>query len=143
MTKQPGLSSPVPPPLPLSCTLVALGGAFGTAIRFGIASVISTDDGADAIPFGIFTVNLIGAFLMGFLVAVLAKVEAKHAHKWRLFLATGMLGGFTTYSALAVDSATLMMRGNIVLAFLYSFGTVILGVLVCWLGVFIGNKAAQ
>ena len=74
---------------------VFCGGALGTMAR---AIVIP-----DAQPIGVFVVNLVGAFLLGVVVGALLRIATSHrAARWRLFLGTGLLGGFTTYSAFAV-----------------------------------------
>ncbi|OUM40314.1 CrcB family protein [Arthrobacter sedimenti] len=87
--------------------LVFLGGVSGTLARSGIAAALPTPAG---LPLGIFLINIAGAFGLGLLLEALARRGADHGRRraLRLLLGTGFLGGFTTYSALAVDSALLL-----------------------------------
>jgi CrcB protein len=74
-------------------------------------------------PWGTLTVNFIGSFLMGVVVVVLA---SKLDNRFAPLLMTGLLGGFTTYSAFSLDAITLYERGQFGLAALYVFGTLVL-----------------
>ena len=77
--------------------------------------------------------NVLGSFLMGVLIELLArKVDASAA--WRLFLATGFLGGFTTFSSFSLDTALLIERGSMGLAFLYVAGSVLIGIVALFAG---------
>jgi fluoride exporter len=104
---------------------VALGGALGSVARYAAQSAVLTRLGA-GFPFGTLAVNLVGAALMGLLAGVLAGRVTPTA----LFLGTGVLGGFTTYSAFNQEVINLAMRGEVGKAALYVGGTV-LGALVC------------
>lgn len=82
--------------------LVALGGALGTAARAALSLLFSDPVG----PFLVPVVNLVGAFALGVLTGVLAReADPRRTRGIRHFLGMGVLGGFTTYSALAVESA--------------------------------------
>ncbi|MGP3533384.1 fluoride efflux transporter FluC [Microbacterium sp. RD1] len=82
--------------------LVVLGGALGTAARAGLAVVFDVPLGVLVVPL----VNVCGAFALGVLTGVLLRrAETPASRSLRMFLGTGVLGGFTTYSALAVESA--------------------------------------
>lgn len=82
--------------------LVALGGALGTAARAALTLVLDESLG----PFLVPLVNLVGAFLLGLVTgALLRRADSARARALRMFAGTGVLGGFTTYSALAVESA--------------------------------------
>ena len=76
-----------------------MGGFFGTAARLAVTLVVG--DAA-----GLMVVNLVGAFLLGLLTAVLARSTSARNRRIHLLLGTGALGGFTTYSALAVSATT-------------------------------------
>jgi CrcB protein len=89
--------------------LVAAGGAVGAAGRFLISGWMTRHAGAD-FPWGTLTVNLLGSFLAGFLLAWLEGRGAS-ALLWRAFLMVGVLGGLTTFSALMVE-LWLLQRGN-------------------------------
>jgi CrcB protein len=89
--------------------LVLLGGAIGTAGREGLHLLLPAEGG---IPWSVFLVNIVGAALLGALLAHLAAVEPEtpRRREVRLFVGTGILGGFTTYSALATD--TVLLAGS-------------------------------
>lgn len=91
--------------------LVALGGAAGTTARYLLGETISDVAG---MPFGIFAINLTGAFLLGWLIEALARYgpDTGRRRDLRLLLGTGVIGGFTTYSALAADTAVLLRDGT-------------------------------
>lgn len=101
---------------------VALGGAIGASGRYltGVAAVRIMGHG---FPWGTLAVNVAGSFLMGVLVVVLAHAGGTRAAP---FLMTGILGGFTTFSAFSLDAITLYERGQIGLAGAYVAGSVVL-----------------
>jgi CrcB protein len=101
---------------------VALGGAIGASARYltGIAMVRLLGRG---FPWGTMTVNFIGSFLMGALVVILAE---KSGNRFAPLLMTGVLGGFTTFSAFSLDAISLYERGQFGLAAFYIFGTLVL-----------------
>ncbi|WP_111719678.1 CrcB family protein [Homoserinimonas sp. OAct 916] len=113
--------------------LVALGGILGTAGREALGLMIPA---AGPVPVAIATINVIGAFLLAFLLGRLARRSAGDvtAHRLRLAVGTGALGGFTTYSAFATDTVLLIVGDNVGLGLAYAFGTLILGVLATWAG---------
>lgn len=78
-----------------------------------------------AVPAGTLIVNVLGCFLMGLLAALLAEGPGA-GQPWRLFLATGVLGGFTTFSAFSLDALTLWQRGQAGAAALYVAASVLL-----------------
>ncbi|MET0297820.1 MAG: CrcB family protein, partial [Microbacterium sp.] len=103
--------------------LVFVGGMLGTAAREAV--VLLTPD--SVVPWGILGVNLSGAFLLGLLVrGIEARRETPPRRDVRLFVGTGVLGGFTTYSALATD-AVLLLETNPVAGAAYALGSVIAG----------------
>lgn len=114
--------------------LVLGGGAVGTAAREALSLAVPRIDG---IPVAILGVNLVGAFLLGLLLEALVHRGPDHGRRRivRLLLGTGVMGGFTTYSALAADTALLMVDGSAVSAALYGLATVLLGALATWLGI--------
>ncbi|WP_174843176.1 CrcB family protein [Cryobacterium luteum] len=114
--------------------LVFVGGTAGTALREGLGLLLPAGTGLPLITLGI---NLVGALLLGLLLEALVRrgADAAGRRRLRLLLGTGLLGGFTTYSALASDSALLLQGGEIQRAVAYALGTVLLGGLATWLGV--------
>ena len=116
---------------------VLLGGAVGTGLREGLALAMPADGG---VPWSVLIVNLAGAFILGFLLTALAarKPETPGLRDFRLFAGTGMMGGLTTYSSLATDTATLY-ETDAVVATLYGLGSVIVGFLAAFLGVILAG----
>ncbi|WP_084541223.1 fluoride efflux transporter FluC [Nocardioides alkalitolerans] len=105
--------------------LVVLGGTLGTGLRHGLDLALPPVDG---VPLTIAAINVAGAFLLGLLLETVARrgPEDDRAQRVRLLLGTGVLGGFTTYSALAVDTA-LLLDDRPLVGLGYAAGTLVLG----------------
>jgi CrcB protein len=101
---------------------VALGGAIGAALRY-LTNVGAMRLLGPGFPVATLVVNVAGSFLMGVLVVVLARKGGNHLAP---FLMTGILGGFTTFSAFSLDALTLWDRGQTLTAFTYVAASVIL-----------------
>ena len=101
---------------------VALGGALGASLRY-LTNVAAMRAFGPGFPVATVLVNVLGSFLMGVLVVALAE---KGGMRFAPLLMTGMLGGFTTFSAFSLDAVTLYERGQIALAGGYVLGSVIL-----------------
>lgn len=109
--------------------LVACGGAFGSAARYGVSLLALRYFGA-RLPLGTLFVNVTGCFLIGLLMTWLERSQPAHAVEWRLVLAVGFLGGFTTFSTFALESYTLGAgRGDWWISTGYLAGSVVLGLL--------------
>ena len=104
---------------------VILGGMAGVAAREGLVLAFPYDD----VPWIIGAINIGGAFLLGFLLGLLARLgpDTGGRRVLRLFAGTGMLGGFTTYSALATDAASLTSDGLPLAGLGYALVSVIVG----------------
>lgn len=113
---------------PLRVVLVAVGGMIGTAGRMAIGLIVP-DAG---LPWAVLLANVVGALLIGILTARLPSPEM------RVLLGTGMLGGFTTYSALTVGAVTLWQSAPL-LAAGYAVGSVLLGIGAAALGLRLGR----
>ena len=117
--------------------LVAAGGGAGTGLRYVITMVVPAWAGVPVATFGI---NIVGALLLGVLLELLAKhgLDIGWTRRVRLGVGTGVLGGFTTYSALAVETATLAAThpGR---AIAYGLGTVIIGGMASITGIWIAR----
>ncbi|MCI6574797.1 MAG: CrcB family protein [Actinomycetaceae bacterium] len=124
----------------LNALLVFCGGLCGTLARFGIVQAIPTH--AAPFPLAVGLANISGAFLLGMLVAVLERAvpDACRRARWRAFAGTGFLGGFTTYSALVVDSMLLSQMGHPVIATWYCTLSVLIGVFAARAGLSIGKR---
>jgi CrcB protein len=112
--------------------IVALGSALGGVCRHGV-NVVSTKVLGVHFPYGTMAVNVVGSFLMGMLAAYFA-IKAEASPSWRLFLTTGVMGGFTTFSAYSLDTALLYERGQFGLALGYGFGSVMISIAAVFAG---------
>jgi fluoride exporter len=97
--------------------IVFLGGGIGAALRHCV-NLIAARLAGTAFPYGTMTVNVVGSLVMGLIAAYFA-FRGDASQHWRLFLTTGILGGFTTFSAFSLDVALLYERGELGLAALY------------------------
>ncbi len=115
--------------------VVALGGAIGAASRH-LVNIFILKFTVTSFPWGTFAVNVIGCFLMGIIVELLV-LRGSTSQELRLFLATGVLGGFTTFSAFSLDTALLLEREEMLLTALYVLGSVSLSIGALFLGLMI------
>jgi fluoride exporter len=116
--------------------LLAIGtGSFiGGASRYLLSLFIQTRF-PSSFPFGTFSVNLIGCFLIGLVFGLSEKGNV--SPEWRLFLATGILGGFTTFSAFSLESINLMRSGQLSYAFAYIASSILLGLVATFTGIYL------
>ena len=119
----------------------ALGGAIGASLRYGVNLASMSMFGA-AFPWGTLFVNVAGSFIMGVLVALMADVW-QVSQQMRVFLLTGILGGFTTFSAFSLDFATLYERKEFGLALAYAGGTVMLSLVAIFAGMWLAKAVIQ
>ena len=106
--------------------LVFVGGCLGVLARALLSDHVG---GATNFLTATFAINITGAFALSILIEALALrgSDVGRRRAMRLFLGTGLLGGFTTYSALAVQTDVLLRHGHVGLALVYALGTVVLG----------------
>ena len=121
--------------------MAAAGGAVGAALRH-LTNVLCGHLFGAAFPWGTFAVNVLGSFLMGLLIAMLA-LRWSAPLEVRTFLATGVLGGFTTFSAFSMDFAALIERKAYLAAAGYAGGTIILCFAAVFAGLVIGRALFQ
>jgi fluoride exporter len=107
--------------------IVFLGGGFGAALRHGINLGLARLLGG-GFPYATFFINVTGSFAMGVIAAWFA-FKGDASQHWRLFLTTGILGGYTTFSTFSLDTALLYERGQFGLAAVYVIGSVVLGLI--------------
>jgi CrcB protein len=107
--------------------LVAAGGAVGAAMRH-LVNIGALRWLGPGFPWGTLSVNVAGSLAMGLLAGWLARRVGGSSNELRLLLATGVLGGFTTFSAFSLDVATLWDRGDAGLAATYAAVSVLLSV---------------
>lgn len=117
--------------------VVAVGGGLGAAARYGLAQALPTLPGH--LPWGTFTANVAGCFLIGVLMVLATEVWVAH-RLVRPFLGVGFLGGFTTFSTYAVEVRGLLQPATIGLAFGYLVGTLVCALLAVTAGVWLTRK---
>jgi fluoride exporter len=106
--------------------LVFFGGGLGAMLRHFVNLTCARSFGT-AFPWGTFIINITGSTVMGLIAGYLA-FKGEASQPWRLFIMTGILGGYTTFSAFSLDAALLYERGNLGLAALYVLGSVVLSI---------------
>ncbi len=110
----------------MNYVLVFIGGGLGSSLRHTLNVVCARAFGT-AFPYHTFIINITGSIVMGLIAGYLA-FKGAASQPWRLFLMTGVLGGYTTFSAFSLDTATLVERGEAGLALLYVLGSVALSI---------------
>lgn len=115
--------------------IVFLGAGIGGSLRHGV-NVLAPRLFGTALPFGTMFVNLAGSLAMGLIVGYLA-YRGEATQMPRLFLTTGILGGFTTFSAFSLDVAVLLERGDLASAALYGGLSVVGSVLALFVGLWL------
>lgn len=111
---------------------VAAGGAFGSLCRYLMMGWIGRFAGKD-FPFATLAVNVLGSFLLGVLIGMIATYLPR-SRELHALLAIGALGGFTTFSTFAMDAYMLMERGEILSAIAYTVSSVLMGVSAFFIG---------
>jgi len=122
-----------------SFLLVATGGAIGASLRHG-AGLLSVRHLPATWPWATFSVNLIGGLAMGLVAGWFAFKGAEGGQDLRLFLATGVLGGFTTFSAFSLETLTMLRAGEAGKAAAYAGLSVVLSVAALALGLWIARR---
>jgi CrcB protein len=122
-------------PVALGYWLVFLGGGIGAALRHGVNRFTFAIWGA-TFPVGTMIVNVAGSLVMGLMIGIFASMPSV-SQPTRLFLTTGLLGGFTTFSAFSLDALTLYERGQVGLALGYVIGSVVLSLAAIAAGFFL------
>ncbi|CAN7551172.1 fluoride efflux transporter CrcB [Rhizobium sp. LjRoot98] len=112
--------------------LVAAGGALGSVLRY-LVGLWTLRSFGPSFPWGTLTVNITGSFLIGVFAEVIARKFGASA-EMRVFLITGILGGYTTFSAFSLDAITLFERGEPVTALIYVASSVLLSALAVFAG---------
>ncbi|MDW5313973.1 fluoride efflux transporter CrcB [Rhizobium sp. PL01] len=112
--------------------LVAAGGALGSVLRY-LVGLWTLRSFGPSFPWGTLTVNITGSFLIGVFAEMIARKFGASA-EMRLFLITGILGGYTTFSAFSLDAITLFERGEPVTALIYVASSVLLSAVAVFAG---------
>jgi len=113
--------------------IVGSGGFIGTALRY-LVQVNVEKFLASSFPLGTFLVNVAGSFVIGIIYALAEKGNLMNP-EWRIFLAIGICGGFTTFSTFAMDNLNLMKDNSLWQLLLYTGGSLFLGIAAVYLGI--------
>lgn len=108
--------------------IVGAGGAIGSMLRYA-GNVLYSHK---SFPVTTFCINIIGSFVIGIVIGY--SIKNQPSVNWKLFLATGICGGFTTFSAFSFENLVLLQNGKILTSLLYIAGSVVLGIAAAWLG---------
>jgi CrcB protein len=123
----------------MSFLIVFIGAGIGGSIRHGVNLLAARLVGV-SFPYGTISINIVGSLLMGLCAAYFAFRGEGASQPWRLFLTTGILGGFTTFSTFSLDVAVLWERGDVIGALLYVLGSVILSILALFLALWLARS---
>jgi len=114
--------------------IVFLGGGVGSSLRFVLSKWLN--ENSHHLPFGTFTVNILGSLLIGILIGLAARNNLL-TNNQSLLLVTGFCGGFTTFSAFAFENYSFLKSGDVSSFLLYTLGSVVLGIIAVFLGFFL------
>ena len=117
-----------------SFLLVFLGGGLGSGLRYIIT--ITINQYSKVLPFGTFTVNMLGCLLIGMILGYAQKENTLSSNQ-TILLVTGFSGGFTTFSAFANENLELIKNGEIFNLSLYTIGSVLIGILAVFTGYYL------
>ena len=120
-----------------SFLLVFLGGGLGSCLRYLVT--ITMNQYSKVLPFGTFTVNMLGCLLIGLILGYAQKENTLTSNQ-TLLLATGFCGGFTTFSAFANENLELIKNGEIFNFSVYTIGSILVGVLAVFIGFYLTNR---
>lgn len=116
--------------------IVFLGAGIGGAARYASGLLLMRIATLTMFPVATFTVNIIGSLLMGLFIGFFAMRNGV-PDGWKLFLTTGIMGGFTTFSAFSLETVLLIERGDFTIAMLYVLSSVIIGVTALLAGLYL------
>lgn len=111
---------------------IGIGSFIGGVFRYLLSQFIHAKY-VHAIPFGTLSVNIIGSFLIGIVFGLAEK--GNFSNEWRLFLATGVIGGFTTFSSFSYETVALMRDDNFGYSFIYISASILLSLFATFVGI--------
>lgn len=117
--------------------IVGTGGLIGTVMRYLVQVHIEKLMGS-TFPLGTFLINILGSFIIGVVYGLVDKGNIM-GPEWRLFLAVGLCGGFTTFSTFSADTLNLIKDNSFVQMLLYTGGSVLFGLLAVYFGIILAR----
>ncbi|WP_312406976.1 fluoride efflux transporter CrcB [Rhizobium sp.] len=117
--------------------LAALGGAIGSVLRY-LVGVFSVRWFGPSFPWGTLAVNIVGSFIIGLSVEMIAR-RFNASMELRVFIVTGIIGGFTTWSSFSLDTMVLFERGAITAAAAYVIGSLVVSFAAVFAGLALGR----
>ena len=111
---------------------IAIGGALGALARYWLNAFVATRWPTN-FPLGTFIINITGSFVIGFFLTFATVRYDLHPH-WRLFIAVGFLGAYTTFSTFEYETLKLIEEGHLPTALFYVLSSVIVGLIAVWAG---------
>ncbi|MDA8850220.1 fluoride efflux transporter CrcB [Flavobacteriaceae bacterium] len=117
--------------------LVFVGGGVGSALRYVVGTFLKTV--SSGFPWGTFSVNVIGSLLIGIFMGIFLK-NSSFSENQTLLLITGFCGGFTTFSAFAYENQVFLKEGDLTNFFIYTLGSIGVGIMAVFLGLFISKS---
>jgi CrcB protein len=120
--------------------IIFIGGGLGSLLRFLVGKWLNGPSVSD-FPYGTFVVNITGAFLIGFFVFYFTDGRFGLASlPWRLFLVTGLCGGYTTFSAFSIENVNFITNNQVFTFLTYTFGSLLLGFLATYSGILLAKN---
>ena len=110
---------------------IGIGSFIGGISRYAIVGYVQSKL-SSTLPYGTLFVNIFACFLIGILYGVSERMTI--SDEWKLIIATGLLGGFSTFSAFSIENIQMLRQGQILWALTYILGSVVLGLLCTWIG---------
>lgn len=118
--------------------VIFFGGGLGSIFRY-LVNRWATGTIISIFPYGTFLVNIIGCFLIGFLVFMTDRIGPS-AINWRLFLVTGFCGGFTTFSSFSFENVQLISNHQIFIMLIYTMSSIVLGLFATYIGILVARN---
>ena len=109
--------------------LVGLGGCLGSMLRYAVSHIFRSNH----FPLATLVVNIIGSLIIGVIIGMSIK-DLNFSQGWKLFLVTGICGGFTTFSAFSAENLQMLQNGKYLLSITYICSSIIMGIAAAWLG---------
>ena len=116
---------------------IAVGGSLGAIARFWVGSAVASRLGTK-FPYGTFVINITACVIIGFSMTFLAK-RTNLNPVWRFLVPIGFVGAYSTFSSYEWETASLMQNGDFSMAALYTFGSLFLGLVAIWCGIFLAE----